>query len=156
MEPSLNDILTERFSYDPLTGVIRYKMDILRSKTRKGDIAGCLTSQGYLVINIGAKQLLLHRIAWFLYHGTWPNLIDHKNRNKSDNRLLNLRDASSNVNAHNKNTTNILKTKGVRMVPSGRYVASIKYKKKGIYLGTFDTLEEASEVYITKAKELFT
>ena len=115
-----------------------------------------MTSSGYLVINIGTKQLLLHRVAWFLHHGTWPKLIDHKNRNKADNRLLNLRDASSSVNAHNKDASNILKTKGVRMVPSGRYAASIKYKKKGIYLGTFDTLEEASEAYEAKAKELFT
>jgi hypothetical protein len=155
VDNSLTDTLIERFHYDSLTGVVTYKIDILHSKTKKGNIAGCLNSQGYLVINIEKKQLLLHRVAWFLYYGYWPKLVDHENLVKSDNRISNLRDATSNLNAHNKAATNKLKTKGVRQVLSGKYVASIKFQDKAIYLGSFNTLSEASEAYQLKAEELF-
>ena len=33
---------------------------------------------------------------------------------------------------------------GVDITPTGKYVASIRNNKKKVYLGTFDSLEEAS------------
>lgn len=49
------------------------------------------------------KHIKLHRIAWFLYHGKWPEkCIDHINGNRSDNRIENLRDISRSENSLNK------------------------------------------------------
>jgi hypothetical protein len=48
------------------------------------------------------KSLKVHRIAWFLYHGVWPNHgLDHINRVKDDNRICNLRDVPQKVNVRN-------------------------------------------------------
>ncbi|MFW4291481.1 HNH endonuclease [Salmonella enterica subsp. enterica serovar Paratyphi C] len=46
---------------------------------------------GYIRIYINKKWYLAHRLAWLYVTGKWPiNVIDHINRNKADNRFINL------------------------------------------------------------------
>ena len=65
--------------------------------------------------------------------------VDHINLNGLDNRKSNLR-----VVTHQRNTTNNHGV-GVNKVGSGRYQAIIGRNYKQIYLGTFDTFEEAAD-----------
>lgn len=59
-------------------------------------------SKGYLKGRIDGKELKAHRVVWAHYHGRWPSgVIDHINRDRSDNRLANLRDVTSAQNAMN-------------------------------------------------------
>jgi hypothetical protein len=44
---------------------------------------------------------------------------------------------------------------GVRHSGHGAYVARISYKKSQIYLGIFDTIQEASAIYQQKRRELY-
>lgn len=86
-----------------------------------------------------------------------PDQIDHINRNKSDNRIENLRRCSHSTNQINTNDRNSSSgVRGVRQVDkTGRWMARIYKDGKEIRVGTFATLEEASVAYREKMKELF-
>lgn len=57
---------------------------------------------GYLYLQIGRKRYRSHRLAWFLTHGYWPKLIDHIDRDRANNRIANLRDATPSENSRNR------------------------------------------------------
>ncbi|MFK5165264.1 AP2/ERF family transcription factor, partial [Propionibacterium freudenreichii] len=72
--------------------------------------------------------------------------------NKKDNRLSNLREVTAKQNAENRNKI-IAQSgfKGVKISPTNRWIASIGHQKKVIYLGTFDTKEDAHNSYCEAA-----
>lgn len=54
-------------------------------------------------MNLDGRLYLAHRLAWFYVHGVWPSQqIDHINRCRTDNRLVNLREATSSENCQNR------------------------------------------------------
>lgn len=144
-------ILREQFSYDPDTGVFTRLRQNTRW-TRVGEPAGhrCAT-HGYRFLHvIGYGSYRAHRVAWKMYYGVEPPEIDHKNRDRSDNRIRNLRAATRASNMLNKNTylNNKSGFRGVCQKKSnGKWIAQITHKSRPIYLGIFDTPEEASAVY---------
>lgn len=86
------EFLKNRFLYNEL-GRFTYKYSI--GKKLIGDLAGYKKSDGYWRVYINGKGYYLHRLVWLYHKGTLPiNEIDHINRNKSDNRIENLRDIS--------------------------------------------------------------
>lgn len=88
------------------------------------------------------------RIIFFLHYGYWPIEVDHKDRDRSNNRPSNLRDITRSLNQHNKGlfANNTSGTKGVSYNKTHRkevaWKASIcidgKRRTKG-----FETKEEA-------------
>jgi hypothetical protein len=134
--------LKERLTYDPITGILRW----LPSKS----IAGYVGSNGYSYIRLDGRNLLAHRVAWVLTYGEWPTEIDHINRIKSDNRLVNLREVSSTENKHNMGmlSTNRSGIKGVHWYKRhGMWRAQISIAGKTKHLGYFDSISEAAKVY---------
>jgi hypothetical protein len=98
-----------------------------------------------------------HRLAWFYCTGEWPNQIDHINGIRTDNRICNLRSVTSKLNANNQrppHRTNSLGVLGVVKRPSGRFAAEIRVSGKKLYIGTYDTITEASNAYKAKKLEL--
>ena len=106
----------------------------------------CVSKQGYAVANIDgiARKMNRYVLGFDECNG---KTVDHINRNKLDNRKSNLRFATQAENSRNCNKTvgSVNPYVGVRKVGSGRYVARITYNRKGIHIGTFDTLSEAIE-----------
>jgi len=138
--------LKELLHYDPDTGFFRW---IAKSSTSTliGSIAGCSDSKGYWKININQKRYRAHRLVWLYVFGAFPNsLIDHMNRNKSDNSLNNLRLVTYSENNQNHKINN-RNTSGVTEVyfhkKSQMWHAMININKKPRYVGSFSTIEEA-------------
>ena len=103
--------------------------------------------RGYRRGRVLGDSYLAHRIAWAVYHGWWPEYeVDHINRNRSDNRIKNLREATRTENTRNK--TIQLNNKsgfcGVRFHKKDKkWTASIGVHRKLIHLGNFTDIEDA-------------
>ena len=81
-----------------------------------------------------------------MHNGYFPKEIDHIDRNPSNNRIENLREASASQNAANRNIrkTNKFGVKNVSFVASkGKYRVQIRLNNKNIHIGYFKDLESA-------------
>lgn len=113
----------------------KYKWHIKRSR-----------NTSYAITTINEKEkIFLHRLI-LDYQGSMD--VDHINLDGLDNRKSNLRIVSHSENIANNNKT------GVKQVPSGKWQASICYKYKTIYIGTFETKEQAFAAREAKRLEL--
>ena len=106
--------------------------------------------EGYVAIKINKKSYKLHRVAWLIYYGEDPQdlEIDHINRDKSDNRVSNLRLVDRSTNCFNTGISkvNTSGTKGVSYCKRDKlWIAKIRRK----CIGYFRTKEEAITARIT-------
>jgi hypothetical protein len=105
--------------------------------------------KGYLSGRIHCRHYSAHRVVWALVTGSWPKAqIDHINGNTSDNRISNLREASSVENARNqkRHCTNISGRTGVHFQKAAqKFVAYIRIDNKKHHLGYFETFNAAAE-----------
>lgn len=155
-EASLShETLTELLDYNPETGVFTWKK-VTSNRVNVGDVAG-QKIKGHLLIQINGWRYMAHRLAWFYVHKAWPkDEIDHENLIRDDNRLSNLREATHQQNVYNvkKRRHNTTGFKGVTFhKAAGRFMAQIRADRKYIYLGLFDTPEEAHAAYAAASKE---
>lgn len=146
--PSQLDLIRQ-LDYDPATGILTRKLG-----KRAGTRTGCHQPKARLV-SINGKHYAEHRVVWKMVTGLDPTmLIDHINGNPHDNRWANLREATTQQNAWNsRGRPNKLGVKGVRACNS-RWRTCIRTPEGRKHLGTFDTIEEASNAYKTAAAEL--
>lgn len=151
--------LKKLIHYDPNTGELK-RLTSFRGPSVNSKQIGSVTNKGYLYIRLGSKDRVLAQVLiWFYMTGVWPDkLVDHKDKNKLNNRWDNLRLATNSESTANRglNKKNKLGVPGVSYVPSlGKYRARIGKDYKAIWLGTFDTIEEASSAYQKAREELF-
>ena len=142
------------FSYDPWTGDLFNRID--RGRSRVGMVAGCLNGSGYLQTRVEGKIYLNHRIIFLYLHGYLPKNIDHADGDPLNNRAYNLRGATDCENARNKKISKNNKSgyKGVYYNKSAsKWQATIMENRKNIYLGCFETPEEAHETYCRESKK---
>lgn len=143
---------TKRYRYDPETG---HFYDI-----RPVDVFD--NSNGYKKISVtidGDRHFVKsHRAAFLCMTGEWPkDSVDHINRNRSNNKWNNLRNSSHSQNMHNVplRPNNKSGYRGVFYRKDMRkWTASIGIENNRIYLGAFNSAEEANAAYEMKAKEL--
>ena len=147
--------LRELLSYDSATGVLIWKID-RAANCRAGTIAGTRCKKG-LIVYVDRKPYRASRLIWVYLHGSLsPEMqVDHRNGDWFDNREGNLRLATHAQNASNSRLQNgKALPKGVSLQSrSGRYRARIGVEKGVVYLGTFDTAEEAHLAYRAAAVE---
>lgn len=139
--PLDHEYLCRILDYNPNTGLFTRKIST-GGRAVEGDIAGG-TTNGYIQIFIEGKFYKAHRLAWFYIYKTWPpDQIDHINRIKNDNRLVNLRLSTQALN--NKNTS-LRKTSQSKIIgvthdsKNNCWRARISVNKKQIFLGNFLT-----------------
>ena len=141
--------LKEVLHYDPTTGAFTWLVR-RNSRVPAGSIAGGVDSKGYGFITITGTHYRAHRLAWLYTYGTFPvAYIDHVNRDRLDNRLDNLREATGMENAKNtvKYANNTSGFRGVNLHPSGKWRATGQIAGKQKHLGLFSTPEAASAAY---------
>jgi hypothetical protein len=142
--------LKELLHYDADTGVFTNLVSRQGLRYGAGSIAGAKNRLGYIVIQIDKVKIHAHRLAWLYVHGAWPTKqIDHINRKRDDNRLVNLRDVSASENIHN-SSFGPLSASGVRNVVwhkrRKKWQAQIMVNNKYKYLGMFDDIKKAQQV----------
>ena len=121
----------ELFSYNPHSG------ELLRG----GKKCGYRNPKGYLLVSIDGSDFMAHRVIWLIHYGEDPCLgIDHKDRDKSNNSIKNLRLATKKQNCRNTNAKGYNLTKG-------RYQARIMVDGKMHNIGLYKTEQEASDAY---------
>lgn len=116
-----------------------------RGMARKGQIAGTINSRGYRHIRIDNKFYQAHRLIWIFFNEKLDSdiTIDHINRDRSDNRIENLRTATNSENNRNSQRSD---HSSVGVWRAGnRFVANYNDNGKRHYIGRFDTQSEAIE-----------
>lgn len=147
--------LVEVFDYHE--GILYWKTN-RGNRIKAGDAAGCLHHSGYVQIRIDRKSYLAHRLIFLWHYGYLPPYIDHIDRNRSNNRIENLREATKQQNQGNRvaNKNNTTSLKGVYLIErSGKWGARIGMNGSCKKLGTFTNKEDAYLAYCNAAKEKF-
>jgi len=148
--------LEDALAYNPETGDITWK--VRSGPATPGKVAGCVTGHGYRYIAYRRKWYRAHRLAWYLHYGEWPSAeIDHINHCKTDNRLANLRQATSSQNKWNarKSTKNKSGIKGVFWSKrDSKWRVAIAGNKRSYHVGFFEDIREAEQAYNDAAKRL--
>lgn len=143
-------------SYDAETGMFVWVHPPRNHMNLLGQVAGCKTT-GYLMIKIHGRGYKAHRLAWLYVHGDWPQKrIDHRDGDPFNNAICNLREATQAQNCANAaRWAGKDLPKGVRHTASGKYQARIRFDKKLIHLGTFNTADEAAGAYAAAAVDFY-
>lgn len=104
-------------------------------------------SRGYRVGGIFGRTYEAHRVIWVIVNGEWPtDKSDHENGVRNDNRIVNLRDVTTQENGKNSklpisNTSGVI---GVGWRPQrSKWRASIKAEGRSIHLGYFADFDSA-------------
>lgn len=153
-------------SYDPLNGVLSWRRRARERFTSDqkfkawntryaGKPAGCVSSTtGYLLMSINDRRELVHRVIWLMQTGEWPAVqIDHQDHHRTNNRWLNLRDATHAENGRNQSARlGRVSATGVRQrADTGKWSARIRVDGQTLNLGCFSTHAEAAVVRKTAA-----
>lgn len=149
------ELCRQLLRYEPETGKLFWKPRPLSAfpcertgktwNTRFADKqAFTATSRGYHIGTIEYIMVKAHRVAWAIYYGEWPEVIDHINGDPADNRIANLRSISQGENLTNlaRRSDNKSGVTGVYQF-GDRWAAEVKRGGKKTWLGYFDTFEDA-------------
>lgn len=156
----------ECFEYDPATGCLRWRV---RPEHHFSSARACNSWNGKYAgreagnsnrqrvsVCVDGTRYKAHRVAWLLAYGVWPEGgIDHVDGNPLNNALANLRLATNQQNQFNRGLSRA-NTSGYKGVcwdkPRARWRAQLYYNARSVFLGHYDTPEEAAAAYAEGAK----
>ena len=162
-KPLTIERIRDALYYSPKTGNFFWKNPNKSSNRKPGSPAG-YWSDAYdggprLLITIDGEEHYGHRIAFAHFFGWWPEqLIDHKDGDPANNRIVNLREASHTENTRNARVWATANSgfKGVcRRGNYSRWRARIRVNGRLLNLGHFSSPEEAHEAYAAAALKYF-
>lgn len=128
------DWITANLACDPETGEVF-------ALGSDGSVGSDQTTEGYVKVYCGDNRY--HKrsnIIWFLVHGKWPELeLDHDNRIRTDDRLVNLIPKTTRENSYNRrHCLGRDLPRGVwKHSQANRYCAKIYAYDKQVGLGTY-------------------
>jgi hypothetical protein len=108
-------VLKLLFNYDPETGILSRKVRTTNS-IQVGNIAGTTPKHNLPnKVSVNNRLYKTHRVIWLWFYGELPEMLDHIDHDKNNNRISNLRPASKVANSLNRkvNSHNTSGFKGV-------------------------------------------
>lgn len=135
---------------------INFTKGTLWSKRLKRPIDGSPNGKGYIQFTLDNSAVSLHRYLYEKYHDvslTRKEQVDHINKVNSDNRIVNLRLSNNCLNNQNRSNRSGERPRGVSQTKSGKWSATITANNVRHHLGTYNTVEEASQARIKAEKE---
>lgn len=149
-----NDLTAQRLRelvhYDPRTGIF-----VRKTGRNAGKIIGT-PERKWLQMNLDRQPYRAHRLAWLYVFGEWPNIIDHINGDRHDNRIDNLRSVDKRINAQNIRSASRNNRSGFLGVSriGLKWRASIYTNGVSLRLGPFETPEIAYAAYLSAKRKL--
>lgn len=168
------EIVRELLDYDPETGVLRWKerglhwfstdgkktqthlMNQWNSRLAGKEAFTSTSNNGYKVGAVKDRKFLAHRIIWLWVYGWVPEEVDHKNGDKTDNRIVNLREVTRAINQRNKRklSNNTSGYCGVTQDKrDGKWTATFVVDGLKYSCGYWETPEQANEALMKKRAE---
>lgn len=133
-------------THEEAAALFTYRDDnLFWSKT--GKPAGSLKSNGYKLVKHKGVFTGMHRIIFLLHHGFLPEMVDHVDGDKANNRIENLRAATRSQNGMNSKHY-ASNTSGYRNVYRDKQKFSVKLKVGGKFksFGNYEDIELAGLV----------
>jgi hypothetical protein len=129
---------------------------LLRKKAVKGSSLfteiGTTKPKGYRVAVVDGKMYRVHHLVWMYHHGHFVPELDHINRNRSDNRIENLRPCTHSQNLGNSRARKG-NYKGVTFCKqTNKWRAQITIDGVHRCLGRHDTEKDAALAYNDAAR----
>jgi hypothetical protein len=148
--------LNSMFSYDPLTGRLTAK--VKSGRFVPGKEVGSVKGGGYRQVRISGKTYLVHRVIWCMVYGNFPaKRVDHKDRNRLNNSISNLRVVTAIGNATNRSGRVESKT-GIKGVcwhsRVQRWYVQIRSEGRVVYRSYYDDLSVAESVAVREYAKL--
>jgi hypothetical protein len=148
------ELALELFEYRD--GMLLWKSQAANKRAKIGEMIGSVNHHGYVQAYVGGKIYSEHRLVFLMHHGFLPQYIDHRDGDRMNNRIENLREATHAENQHNrrKNLKNTSGHKGVYLnKKTGKWYAVICVNRKYTYLGLHDRKEDAAQAYKMAAEK---
>lgn len=142
-----NEKLHQNFVYEPESGMLRKTTPGARKAYPWRNIGA-----GYLATTFERNTYYLHRLVWQYHTGEDPTMVDHKNGDKKDCRIGNLRICTPSQNQYNgpRKKNNALGAKGVVFHPkckSRPYQAKVVSLGRTTSIGYYSSVAEAASAY---------
>jgi hypothetical protein len=140
------ELVKQLFIYND--GSLYWNTKIPHKPQLNGKKAGVKQINGYISITVKSKKYRAHRLVFLMFYGYFPNVVDHINGIKDDNRIENLREATSQQNQYNAKfkKTSKSKIKGVWWDESSKkWKACIRINGKATTLGRFKDINLAEQ-----------
>jgi hypothetical protein len=149
--------IREILDYNPDTGDFHWKIKPTKN-TPIGKKAGGVTNEGYGHICYKGKRYSMSHLAWMYFYGKPPSMyLDHINGNRFDNRISNLREATSAENMQNIRKAPKNSSHGFLGTSfdseKNKWRARIRVNGVKISLGRFNTPQEANAAYIAAKRK---
>ena len=149
-------LLKQLFKYDEDTGrFIRISHPVKNQQHLIGQVAGTRHGQGGWCVSVNNSSYLNCRLVWMYHYGEDPGdlEIDHKDEDRSNDRLDNLRIANREQQQANVSLTRA-NTSGHKGVSWYTRLSKWRVDVKGKTVGYFSDLDEAISARLRVAKEL--
>ena len=134
--------------------LLEYRDGELYWKKRRAGVqfnkpVGYVTKQGYKRVEANGKSYAVHRLVYMMFNKWLPEQLDHIDCNKLNNKIENLRPASSAENSSNRKLRcdNKYQTKNIYFDKvHEKWVVQVRKHGKSHYFGRYKDKNKASEV----------
>ena len=119
------------------------------NKVKIGDEIGSLSASEYLRTKINYEEHYIHKIIFLMHHGYTPQIVDHIDGDRTNNKIQNLRAVNLSQNQHNR-TKSANNTSGFKNVSwckrTKKWQVTLAMSNKAMAFGRFNDIELADLV----------